>query len=121
MKRNATITPVSERSGPFGCVIAALCIRSRRDYVPSRMTEFTFVARPAVRAARLTFSRPQRLRLAAFYGCIGVLHVLGWGLYLHYAAQFPQLVGLGFVAYMFGLRHAFDADHIAAVDDSVRF
>jgi len=26
-----------------------------------------------------------------------------------------HLVGLGFVAYMFGLRHAFDADHIAAV------
>ena len=27
----------------------------------------------------------------------------------------------GFVAYMFGLRHAFDADHIAAIDDTVRF
>jgi nickel/cobalt transporter (NiCoT) family protein len=85
------------------------------------MTEFAFVARPAARAARLTFSRAQRLRLAGFYGFIGLLHVAGWGLYLHYAAQFPQLVGLGFVAYMFGLRHAFDADHIAAVDDSVRF
>jgi high-affinity nickel-transport protein len=31
------------------------------------------------------------------------------------------LVGLGFVAYMLGLRHAFDADHIAAVDDTVRY
>jgi high-affinity nickel-transport protein len=47
--------------------------------------------------------------------------MLGWGLYLHYAVHYPQLVGLGFVAYMFGLRHAFDADHIAAVDDTVRF
>jgi len=35
--------------------------------------------------------------------------------------RYPQLVGLGFVAYMFGLRHAFDADHIAAVDDTVRY
>jgi len=43
---------------------------------------------------------------------------LGLGLYLHYAVQSPQLVGLGFAAYMFGLRHAFDADHIAAVDDT---
>jgi high-affinity nickel-transport protein len=34
---------------------------------------------------------------------------------------FPALVGLGFVAYMLGLRHAFDADHIAAVDDIVRY
>jgi len=59
--------------------------------------------------------------LAGLYGFIGLLHLLGWGLYLHYAGQYPQLVGLGFVAYMFGLRHAFDADHIAAVDDTVRF
>jgi high-affinity nickel-transport protein len=59
--------------------------------------------------------------LAGFYGFIGSLHLLGWGLYLHYAGQHPQLVGLGFVAYVFGLRHAFDADHIAAVDDTVRF
>ena len=43
------------------------------------------------------------------------------GLYLRYAADFPPLVGLGFVAYVFGLRHAFDADHIAAIDDTVRY
>jgi high-affinity nickel-transport protein len=55
------------------------------------------------------------------YGFIGLLHVLGWGTYLHYVSRYPQLVGLGFAAYMFGLRHAFDADHIAAVDDTVRF
>lgn len=46
---------------------------------------------------------------------------MGWGAYLHFAAHYPPLVGLGFVAYMFGLRHAFDADHIAAVDDTVRY
>jgi high-affinity nickel-transport protein len=63
----------------------------------------------------------ERTRLAGFYGFVGALHLTGWGLYLHYAVHYPQLVGLGFVAYMFGLRHAFDADHIAAVDDTVRF
>ena len=31
------------------------------------------------------------------------------------------MVGLGFTAYLFGLRHAFDADHIAAIDDTVRY
>ncbi len=41
--------------------------------------------------------------------------------YLHFTARFPSLVGLGLVAYLFGLRHAFDADHIAAIDDTVRF
>jgi len=70
---------------------------------------------------RLAFSPAEWRRLAGLYGFIGFLHVLGWGLYLHYAVQSPQLVGLGFAAYMFGLRHAFDADHIAAVDDTVRF
>ncbi|GIF69296.1 hypothetical protein Ais01nite_73310 [Asanoa ishikariensis] len=29
-------------------------------------------------------------------------------------------VGLGVLAYTFGLRHAFDADHIAAVDNTTR-
>lgn len=69
----------------------------------------------------VVFSPAEWRRLAALYGFIAILHVAGWGTYLHYAARYPQLVGLGFVAYMFGLRHAFDADHIAAVDDTVRF
>ncbi len=67
------------------------------------------------------FSAAEWMRLAGFYGVIAALHGVGWGLYLHYAGACPSLVGLGFVAYMFGLRHAFDADHIAAVDDTVRF
>lgn len=73
------------------------------------------------RRTRLPFSASEWTRLAGLYGFIGALHVVGWGLYLHYAAHYPPLVGLGFVAYMFGLRHAFDADHIAAVDDTVRY
>ena len=86
------------------------------------MTEFAYVAGPvAPRSPRVSFSPAEWVRLGGLYGFIGVLHLLGWGLYLHYAGHFPQLVGLGFVAYMFGLRHAFDADHIAAVDDTVRF
>jgi high-affinity nickel-transport protein len=75
----------------------------------------------APRRARSIFSPSEWIRLAALYGFVAALHVLGWGLYLHYAGAYPSLVGLGFVAYMFGLRHAFDADHIAAVDDTVRF
>jgi high-affinity nickel-transport protein len=86
------------------------------------MSDYVYVARPVDRlSSRLLFSPAEWIRLAAFYGFIASLHLLGWGLYLHYASQYPQLVGLGFVAYVFGLRHAFDADHIAAVDDTVRF
>ncbi|HVB64911.1 MAG TPA: HoxN/HupN/NixA family nickel/cobalt transporter [Nitrolancea sp.] len=69
---------------------------------------------------RPSFSAAEWLRIAGLFGFIAFLHGLGWGLYLHYTQSYPALVGLGFVAYMFGLRHAFDADHIAAVDDTVR-
>ena len=55
------------------------------------------------------------------YGVIAALHIAGWGLYLHHLHSHPALVGLGFAAYMLGLRHAFDADHIAAIDDTVRY
>jgi len=86
------------------------------------VSDFVFVApSTAASSSRLTFSRAEWLRLMGLYGFIGLLHVLGWGGYLYYAGRYPQLVGLGFVAYLFGLRHAFDADHIAAVDDTVRF
>lgn len=87
-----------------------------------RVMNFEFIARPVTRPVpRILFSRAEWSRLTLLYGFIGVLHALGWGTYLHYAGRYPQLIGLGFVAYMFGLRHAFDADHIAAVDDTVRY
>jgi high-affinity nickel-transport protein len=69
----------------------------------------------------LAFTPHEWARLAALYGVIALLHVCGWGLFLYYSSRYPALVGLGFVAYMLGLRHAFDADHIAAVDDTVRY
>ncbi len=86
------------------------------------MTEYVYSARRTdTGGTRLWFSPGEWVRLAGLYAFIGGLHLAGWGLYLHYAAQYPALVGLGFVAYMFGLRHAFDADHIAAIDDTVRY
>jgi high-affinity nickel-transport protein len=89
---------------------------------PSRVSNVEYVAQPVTRPPRrILFSRAEWSRLSLLYGFIGILHILGWGTYLHYAGRYPQLVGLGFVAYMFGLRHAFDADHIAAVDDTVRY
>jgi high-affinity nickel-transport protein len=59
-------------------------------------------------------------RLGGFAGAILLLHVLGWGLFLYYARAHPALAGLGTLAYTFGLRHAFDADHIAAIDNTTR-
>ena len=58
---------------------------------------------------------------------IGALHLVGWVTWI--AIVIPQHVavgakafglGIGVTAYVFGLRHAFDADHIAAIDNTTR-
>ena len=86
------------------------------------MSDYLYSALPSpVSRRRLGFTSQERVRLRGIYGVVALLHVIGWGLYLHFSAHYPALIGLGFVAYLFGLRHAFDADHIAAIDDTVRF
>jgi high-affinity nickel-transport protein len=71
--------------------------------------------------AMLSFTRAEWRRLRSLYGVILLLHVCGGGLYLYYSARSPALVGLGLAAYLLGLRHGFDADHISAVDDTTRY
>jgi len=66
--------------------------------------------------------------VAGMTGFIVLLHVLGWGvLVLAVAPQNLSLgstgvlgAGLGLTAYLLGVRHAFDADHIAVVDNTTR-
>jgi high-affinity nickel-transport protein len=60
------------------------------------------------------------MRLGGFSAAVVGLHVLGWGLFVYYSGRYPALAGLGVLAYTFGLRHAFDADHIAAIDNTTR-
>ncbi len=67
-----------------------------------------------------TLSHREWLRLSVFGGGVLLLHLAGWGLFLFYAREYPALAGLGTLAYAFGLRHAFDADHIAAIDNTTR-
>src|SRR6201992_373469 len=67
--------------------------------------------------------------LTAMFAFIVLLHVVGFGVLFglvapkHFAlgGDHPVFtVGVGILAYTFGLRHAFDADHIAAVDNTTR-
>ena len=48
------------------------------------------------------------------------LHLVGILALVPAARAHPALLGMGFLAYTLGLRHAFDADHIAAIDNAVR-
>jgi nickel/cobalt transporter (NiCoT) family protein len=61
-----------------------------------------------------------RLHLVCLAGVVALLHAIGWGLYFWYSRHAPALAGLGTLAYTFGLRHALDADHIAAIDNTTR-
>ncbi|MFY0409827.1 HoxN/HupN/NixA family nickel/cobalt transporter [Solicola sp. PLA-1-18] len=58
---------------------------------------------------------------------VGGLHLLGGGLLLVAASRHVDLgggevfgVGIGVTAYLLGVRHAFDADHVAAIDNTTR-
>ena len=60
-------------------------------------------------------------RLSGLFGSVALLHVIGWGMMLLLVApRYPVMLGLGGLAYAFGLRHAFDADHISAIDNTTR-
>lgn len=55
------------------------------------------------------------------YGFIVLmLHIVGVFFLFSGARNHPILIGMAFLAYTLGLRHAFDADHIAAIDNTVR-
>ncbi|RLK26108.1 high-affinity nickel-transport protein [Micromonospora sp. M71_S20] len=69
------------------------------------------------------WSRAERVRLGGIVLAVAVLHVAGWSLYLYWndqPAAAGGLAGAGTLAYLLGVRHAFDADHIAAIDDTTR-
>jgi high-affinity nickel-transport protein len=66
------------------------------------------------------FDPSERARLGGFFGLIVGIHIAGWGMLLSQASKYPALLGLGGLAYSFGLRHAFDADHISAIDNTTR-
>jgi len=77
--------------------------------------------------ARAAFSGQEQRSLWGMGGFIVLLHVVGWGVLIglvapHHYAVGGQLmgVGLGVTAYTLGMRHAFDADHIAAIDNTTR-
>lgn len=69
------------------------------------------------------WSAAERVRIGGIVAVVTALHVGGWVTYLAYAGSpvaAGGLAGAGALAYALGVRHAFDADHIAAIDDTTR-
>ncbi|SHF17482.1 HoxN/HupN/NixA family nickel/cobalt transporter [Acidocella aminolytica] len=59
-------------------------------------------------------------RVRAMYLCLVLTNIGLWGLALALFRHYPLLLGTALLAYSFGLRHAVDADHIAAIDNVTR-
>ena len=69
------------------------------------------------------WTRGQRLQLSGVVAAVVLLHVVGWSCYLAATQGVTgagAFAGAGVLAYALGVRHAFDADHIAAIDDTTR-
>src|SRR5438105_15411177 len=59
-------------------------------------------------------------RIVAIYAILLAANAFAWTWGLIAFADHPVLLGTCFLAYSFGLRHAVDADHIAAIDNVTR-
>lgn len=79
-------------------------------------------------AAERRWTRRDKVHLAGMAGFVLLLNVVGWSVLIW--AVVPQAypmggaevygVGLGVTAFLLGVRHAFDADHIAVIDNTTR-
>ncbi len=61
-----------------------------------------------------------RVKIVMLYGLLIAGNVAAWAWALLAFHAYPVLLGTAFLAYGFGLRHAVDADHIAAIDNVTR-
>ena len=68
----------------------------------------------------LAASAGVRRRVVAVYAFLIAFNAVAWGAALAASSGYPILLPTAFLAYTFGLRHAVDADHIAAIDNSTR-
>ena len=90
-----------------------------RSEVASRSSRFSTL--------RSALSRAEWGRLGLMIAVIVALHLVGW-ITLVFIVDPARLslggkafgIGVGLTAYTLGMRHAFDADHIAAIDNTTR-
>jgi nickel/cobalt transporter (NiCoT) family protein len=99
-------------------------VRPLPAQVPSRT-----VRRPRSRTSRIAaaLTPAEWSRAGAMGAAVIALHVVGWAMLAaalrgHYHISRTQVfgAGTGILAYTLGMRHAFDADHIAAIDNTTR-
>jgi nickel/cobalt transporter (NiCoT) family protein len=89
---------------------------------PDQNSQSQSIAMPESSAVTgVSLSAPERHQIWRLGGAVALLHLVGWGaVWFIVAPRYPFMLGLAGLAYAFGLRHAFDADHIAAIDNTTR-
>jgi nickel/cobalt transporter (NiCoT) family protein len=128
-----TIVPVPVRRGPRRAPVAQLAeatdskpvqcqFESDRGHTDRRAGEDPLQSSPpALRTVDIL------RRASGALAVVAALHVIGFGLL--FALVIPRHlsvggqvfgIGLAMTAYVLGVRHAFDADHIAAIDNTTR-
>lgn len=65
-------------------------------------------------------SAVSRTRIVSLYAFLLAINCLAWTWAILALSDRPALLGTAFLAYVLGLRHAVDADHIATIDNVVR-
>src|SRR5579871_5118264 len=97
----------------------------RKDGIP--------VDRSRLHAARTALTPCEWGRLAAMFGFILAVNIAGWAIFVLYvmphhfdyqgeggSAGLGVGLGVAVTAWFLGFRHAFDADHISAIDNTTR-
>ena len=69
---------------------------------------------------RLGLTTKEKVKIGTIYGVLVAITVVLLILAVFIGFKYALLAGLGLVCYVYGLQHAVDADHIAAVDNTTR-
>lgn len=77
-------------------------------------------ASPPFGTSNLRMSGAEKAKIGLVYAVLGVITALSILAATIIGNVSPVLSGLGIVAYVLGLRHGVDADHIAAIDNTTR-
>ncbi len=88
----------------------------------------TVKARSGPRRFWSSLTSAEKRTLVMMTAIVGGLHIVGWAMlvllvapsHYHLGGAGVFTVGVGVTAYTLGMRHAFDADHVAAIDNTTR-
>jgi high-affinity nickel-transport protein len=96
------------------------CVAAREAAIDAAERRREDVPRPGLKFLFNDAAHNVRGKVAGIYGILLIFNAAAWLWAVLAFRHFPLLLGTALLAYSFGLRHAVDADHIAAIDNVTR-